>query len=76
MFGARAIIYGSEDGVLNMVKMEEANRYLPGNSEKYIIEGGNHAQFGNYGIQDGDGNAFISSEEQQHRTVDIILQNK
>ena len=40
------IIYGSEDGVLNMGKMEEANRYLPDNSEKYIIEDGNHARFG------------------------------
>ena len=69
------IIYGSEDGVLNMGKMEEAKRYLPGNSEEYIIEGGNHAQFGNYGIQDGDGNATISSEEQQLRTTALILQN-
>ena len=70
------IIYGSEDGVLNMGKMEEANRYLPDNSEKYIIEDGNHARFGNYGIQEGDGNAAISSEEQQFRTVALILQNK
>ncbi len=70
------IIYGSEDGVLNMGKLEEAKRYLPDNSEKYIIEGGNHAQFGNYGIQDGDGNATISSEEQQLKTVALILQNK
>ena len=70
------IIYGSEDGVLNMGKMEEANRYLPENSEKYIIEGGNHAQFGNYGNQKRDGNATISSEEQQLRTVALILQNK
>ena len=70
------IIYGSEDGVLNMAKLEEASQYLPGDSVTYVIEGGNHAQFGNYGIQDGDGNAAISAEEQQRRTVELILQNK
>ncbi|MCR5794929.1 MAG: alpha/beta hydrolase [Solobacterium sp.] len=69
-------IYGSEDGVLNMAKLEEAERFLPAGSQRFIIEGGNHAQFGNYGKQDGDGDAAISSEEQQKRTVEIILQNR
>ncbi len=73
----RAIfIYGSEDGILNMERIEEAIQNMPDNGEKYVIEGGNHAQFGNYGKQDGDGNAAISCEEQQRRTVEIILQNK
>ena len=70
------VIYGSEDGVLNRTKLEAANRYLPADSATYVIEGGNHAQFGNYGIQDGDGNAVISAEEQQRRTAELILQNK
>ena len=70
------IIYGSEDGVLDVTELEKADRYLPDSTEKYIIEGGNHAQFGNYGEQSGDGVAVISCEEQQHRTVEIILQNK
>ena len=70
------IIYGSEDGGLNQGKLEKANRYLPDHSAVYVIEGGNHAQFGNYGRQDGDGNALISAEEQQRRTVELILQNK
>lgn len=70
------IIYGSEDRVLNQGKLEEGNRYLPDHSMTYVIEGGNHAQFGNYGRQDGDGNALISAEEQQRRTVELILQNK
>ena len=70
------IIFGSEDGVLNRTRLEEANRYLPADSVTCVMEGGNHAQFGNYGIQDGDGNALISAEEQQHRTVELILRNK
>ena len=70
------IIYGSEDGVLNRTRLEEANRYLPNSSEIYVIEGGNHAQFGNYGKQAGDGNAAVSSEEQQQRAAEWILMNK
>ena len=34
-----------------------------------VIEGGNHAQFGNYGNQKGDPDATISSEEQQNIAV-------
>lgn len=36
------------------------------------IEGGNHAQFGNYGLQKGDPPAAISPEEQQARAVEAI----
>ena len=36
------------------------------------IEGGNHAQFGNYGPQDGDLPATISAEDQQKQTVEAI----
>ncbi len=38
-----------------------------------IIEGGNHAQYGNYGKQDGDPDATISDVEQQEITVDAIV---
>lgn len=38
----------------------------------YIIEGGNHAQFGDYGEQSGDTPATISAEEQEDITVEII----
>ncbi|WP_373482782.1 alpha/beta hydrolase [Acetobacterium sp.] len=38
-----------------------------------FIEGGNHAQFGNYGQQKGDPPATISSEEQQDIAVQAIL---
>ena len=70
------IIYGSEDGVVNMARLNEAKRYLPPNGKILVIEGGNHAQFGNYGRQDGDGNAAISSEDQQQRTIEWILMNR
>jgi len=37
-----------------------------------VIEGGNHAQFGNYGKQKGDSDATITSEEQQNIAVEAI----
>ena len=36
------------------------------------IEGGNHAQFGNYGMHKGDPPTEISAEEQQKQTVEAI----
>ena len=66
-------LYGSEDGVLNMEKMEEGKAYMPVDYAEVCIEGGNHAQFGNYGEQKGDHAAKISWEEQQAQTVEAIL---
>ena len=62
-------IYGSEDRVLNPDKMSEGEQYMPEEHEEYVIEGGNHAQFGNYGKQSGDGDAAISADEQQRLTA-------
>lgn len=39
-----------------------------------VIEGGNHAQFGNYGPQKGDPDATISSEAQQDIAVEAIAE--
>ena len=66
-------IYGSEDGVLNMEKVQEGRIYAPDIYSEQVIEGGNHAQFGNYGIQKGDGDAEITPEEQQEKTADLII---
>lgn len=61
----RAIsLYGSEDEVLNRDAYDEGRAKLPSSVEEVVIEGGNHAQFGNYGEQAGDGEASISPEEQ------------
>ena len=46
-------LYGSEDGVLNMEKYQEAIG-LAADCREYVLEGGNHAGFGNYGSQKGD----------------------
>ncbi len=65
-------VYGSEDKVLNMEKVESGRAYMPSDYTELQIEGGNHAGFGNYGKQKGDGAAGISAENQQEQTVSAI----
>ncbi len=67
------IVYGSEDGVLNLEKVEKGRAYATDHAVQYVIPGGNHAQFGDYGIQSGDGEALISASDQQALAVDFIL---
>ncbi len=67
------LIYGSEDGVLNRRSYEAGKEYWPAASEELVIAGGNHAQFGNYGAQSGDGTPRISADEQQRQTAEAIL---
>lgn len=57
-------VYGSEDGL--------AAEDIDYTTNTVKIEGGNHAQFGNYGVQKGDLPATISAQEQQKQTVEAI----
>lgn len=67
-------IYGSEDKVVKTEKIESGRELVPDDYTEFVIEGGNHAGFGNYGEQRGDGEAKISAEEQQSITADKILE--
>ena len=66
-------IYGTQDGVARNVFNESLNRLPPGTSLT-VIDGGNHAQFGNYGPQAGDGVATISREDQQQQAVAAVVE--
>ena len=65
-------VYGSEDKVLKMDSYEKSKSLWPSDSEEYVIDGGIHSYFGNYGIQNGDGNPAITNEEQIRITADVI----
>ena len=67
-------VYGTQDQVLSRDAYENAKQYFPSDAVETIIDGGNHAQFGNYGAQEGDGEATISAGEQQRRTAYAVLQ--
>ena len=69
-------LYGTEDGVLDMRKVAAGRGYAPDGYYEYAIEGGNHAQFGNYGEQKGDGAALISADAQQELAADFILRHR
>ena len=66
-------LYGTEDGVLNFEKYEAAKINLPEDFQEVVIDGGNHAGFGYYGEQKKDKTAKISKEEQQKKTIKVIL---
>ena len=59
-------IYGSEDDGLDLETRVT-------DEERFRIDGGNHAYYGNYGEQKGDGVASISRQAQQAITVQQIL---
>jgi dienelactone hydrolase len=65
-------IYGSEDGGLNRNEYTKAYSLFPLNCFELVISGGNHASFGVYGEQAGDGKATISAKEQIQKSVDAI----
>lgn len=67
-------LYGSEDHVLNKDSYNKNHDHLPENAVEEVLVGGNHSQFGSYGLQDGDGKAKISPEKQWEETVDYSLQ--
>ena len=67
-------VYGSEDKVMNKEKYDEYKVNLPESFNEYIIEGGNHAFFGMYGEQEGDGEASITNEEQISFTTEKIAE--
>jgi hypothetical protein len=60
-------IYGSMDKVLDKSKIDYTENVL-------VIDGGNHANFGDYGKQEGDGDATIPANRQQKETVKAIME--
>lgn len=57
-------LHGSEDRVLNRSALEKGRAYLPAASLSEELPGGNHAQFGDYGPQKGDGVPTVSRAAQ------------
>ena len=64
--------YGDLDGVLTMENHAAGKALLPDDAREYVIAGGNHAQFGDYGPQPGDNEATISAEQQWAQTAEQV----
>lgn len=65
-------VYGSNDGVLNMTSYKLFKYAIKKNLTEVVIDGGNHAQFGDYGQQRGDNEASISAQEQVAISADAV----
>jgi hypothetical protein len=61
------VIYGTHDLLLDLEQVAKADQI-------YEIKEGNHAYFGDYGEQEGDGKARISREQQQEEAVNRIME--
>ena len=62
-------VSGSKDGLSTPAEINAAKSLLPESTAYFEIEGANHAQFGHYGKQNGDGSATLSRTEQQAHIV-------
>lgn len=67
-------IRGSLDGLTLPEDISSNLGKFQVNTTFITIEGGNHYNFGDYGIQAGDNNSTITLEEQQNQTIKVILE--
>jgi pimeloyl-ACP methyl ester carboxylesterase len=66
-------ISASLDGLATPEKIASTRAFAPASARYVVIEGGNHAQFGDYGPQAGDQPATIPPDEQTRQIVAAML---
>lgn len=66
-------IYGTLDGLSTGSRIDASRPLLPQATIWVPIQGGNHAQFGDYGPQAGDRQPTITAEEQQAQAANATL---
>jgi len=66
-------IYGSNDGCLDKDVYDNLRLLWPREHLEVVINGGNHSQFGDYGLQKGDNEASVSADEQLTMTLMAIV---
>ena len=67
-------ISGSNDGLATPEKINESKTMLPADTTYKVIEGGVHADFGDYGPQTGDGQPAISPGAARTEITDATLE--
>lgn len=66
-------IYGSSDEILTRKRLDKGLQKSAADTRVVELAGGNHANFGSYGTQKGDGEATMPRETQIARTAEEIL---
>ena len=67
-------IRGSLDGLTLAEDISGNLKKFPENTTFITIQGGNHFNFGDYGIQSGDNNSTITRDQQQNQTINAMLE--
>lgn len=67
-------IYAENDGLSTLDKIDDSRSLFSDQATFHQIDGGNHAQFGMYGLQKGDNKATISEKEQQDEIADLLVE--
>ncbi len=67
-------IFGTEDGLATVAKIEDSKSDLPSDTRFVPIEGGIHAFFGDYGAQSGDGTPTIERVDAQAQIIEASLE--
>ena len=65
-------VWGSNDGLVTEEDVEDSRLRLPASAEMLVIDGGNHAGFGSYGAQSGDGESTLAGSAQASVTARAI----
>lgn len=68
------VLKGDQDRVASSEDIRQGLEQLPPHTQLVTIEGGNHAGFGRYGPQSGDGEALISQEQQEAFILQAMLE--
>ncbi len=66
-------ISASNDGLSTPAKIEASRSLLPPDTNWVVIQGGNHAQFGSYGLQSGDNPAQVDAAAQQEQAAQATI---
>jgi predicted esterase len=68
-------LLGTQDTVVNRTAWEAGRKLLPPTTRFVMLEGGNHGQFGDYGVQPGDtADPKMSAKDQRTASVEWTLQ--
>jgi hypothetical protein len=70
--GRALSLAADQDGLATLEKFAAASAFLPRDTVAIVLEGANHAGFGRYGQQKGDGSATMPKDEQERRTAEAL----
>lgn len=64
----------SNDGLSTPQKIADAANLLPADTVTVILDGANHADFGDYGVQPGDGESVVDDSDVRQAITDAFVE--